>query len=82
MSGYIADLFYDERRAKWRWRRGNETFYNEKNELIEFDTVTEAVRWLQSEKPQYTMKINPATQLTLDEKDIIENGERQRVSSE
>jgi hypothetical protein len=68
MSGFIADLFYDKNHAKWRWQYGNETFYNERNELIEFDTVEEAVRWLQKERPQYTMRIKPATQLTLDTK--------------
>ena len=68
MSGFIADLFYDKNHAKWRWRYGNETFYNERNELIEFDTVEEAVQWLQKEKPQYTMRIKLATQLTLDTK--------------
>lgn len=37
--------FFDEKRWRWRLLRGNETFYNEQNQMIEFDTIDEAVTW-------------------------------------
>ena len=52
MSGKTATLFYDERRQRFRWKHGNETYYNEKNEMIEFDTLKEAVDWIRAEHPE------------------------------
>jgi len=43
--------FWDEKRAKWRllkkskWSNGVETFYNQANEMIEFDTEDQAWEW-------------------------------------
>jgi hypothetical protein len=66
MSGFIAELFYDKRRAMWRWIRGNETFYNERNELIEFSTSEEAVEWIEREHPEMTAVIPKGSQQTMD----------------
>ena len=49
MSGFEIEPFYDERRGKWCLRKGNETFYNEKNEMREWDTKTDALLWLFNE---------------------------------
>ena len=45
MSKKDLRTFYDERRGKWRLLYGNETFYNESRELIEFDTQQEVLDW-------------------------------------
>ena len=54
MSGFEIEPFYDERRSKWRLRKGNETFYNEKNEMHEWDTKAEALLWLFNEWAKIT----------------------------
>ena len=56
MSGSIVDLFYDERRKKWRWFWGNETFYDEENRLIEFVTSLDAIIWMKNEHPDLTIR--------------------------
>lgn len=38
-------LFYDEKRERFRLLRGNETFYNERREMVEFETADQAVEW-------------------------------------
>ena len=45
MSGDIITTFFDVRRGRWRLLWGNETFYNELNQMIEFDTEGEAKEW-------------------------------------
>ena len=69
MSGKIAIPFYDERRLRWRWRHGNETYYNEKNEMIEFDIYKEAVDWLRLQHPEMTIQIPDDMQFILDLKE-------------
>ncbi|MHC4748274.1 MAG: hypothetical protein ACYTFW_00225 [Planctomycetota bacterium] len=65
MSGHIADLFYDDNRAKFRWLLGNETFYDDKDRLIEFDTSIEAINWIKKEHPELTLRIAQGEQMTL-----------------
>jgi hypothetical protein len=69
MSSLVVDLFYDENRAKFRWLRNErrETFYNERSELIEFDTSLEALQWIAREHPEYTKRIK-GQQMTFDMK--------------
>ena len=53
MSGDIITTFprkragpvFDERRGKWRLLWGNETFYDDKNQMIEFSSEREALDW-------------------------------------
>lgn len=45
MSGKQIKTFYDERRGKWRLLWGNETFYNELNQMIEFDSEKDALEF-------------------------------------
>lgn len=40
-----VELYYNNRRNKWLLMRGRETFYDENNTLVEFDTVEEAIEW-------------------------------------
>ena len=81
MSGSIVDLFYDKNRNKWRWYWGNETFYDDQNTLIEFNTAVEALKWISKEHPEMTKRIKQGTQLTMgmtDSKgDDKKDGERQ-----
>ena len=67
MSGFEIEPFYDERRGKWRLRKGNETFYNEKNEMREWDTKTDALLWLFNE----WAKITPGA----DKYGVVERGQ-------
>lgn len=46
MSGQTVISFYDERRAKWRLLWGDETFYNDQNQMLEWDTEQEAIDWV------------------------------------
>ena len=68
MSGTIAALFYDESRGAWRWIHGKETYYNERNEMIEFYTSEEAFEWLKEEHPDMTIEVKEGQQYTLDMK--------------
>lgn len=45
MSGKRVRTFYDPRRRMWRLLWGNETFYDDNNEMIEFETEQEAIEW-------------------------------------
>ena len=45
MSGDIITTFFDERRGMWRLLWGNETFYDDKNQMIEFSSEREALDW-------------------------------------
>lgn len=65
MSGSIVDLFYDENHAKCRWQWGNETFYDDQNRLIEFDTSLEALEWIDKEHPELTKRVKQGAQLTM-----------------
>ena len=65
MSGSIAVLFYDERRDSYRWLYGNETFYNERSEMIEFETVHESIDWLRKEHPEMSMKMPAGLQFKM-----------------
>jgi hypothetical protein len=54
MSGFDLEPFYNERRGKWIIRNGGETFYNEKNEMREWDTKKDALLWLFNEWAKVT----------------------------
>ena len=45
MSGRTVISFYDEKRLKWRLLWGDETFYNDQNQMMEWDTEQEAMDW-------------------------------------
>ena len=68
MSGSTVDLFYDKNRVKFRWRWGNETFYDKNNQLIEFDTSLQALEWIKKEHPNLTVRVGE-NQMTLDMSD-------------
>ena len=68
MSGLIAELFYDDKWGMWRWLRGKETFYNERNEMMEFDSSADAISWLKENHPDMTIKMKDGQQWTLDMK--------------
>lgn len=38
-------LYYYDRRGTWILKRGNETFWNDKDEMLEWNTPEEAVNW-------------------------------------
>lgn len=65
MSGSIVDLFYDEKHALWRWVWGNETFYDENRQLIEFNTSLEALEWIKKEHPELTARVSQGQQMTI-----------------
>lgn len=46
MSGPTIITFYDKRRLKWRLLWGNETFYNDQNQMLEWDTEQDALDWV------------------------------------
>lgn len=56
MSGSVVDLFFDENRNKWRWFWGKETFYDEDNTLIEFESSIDALSWMKQEHPELTIR--------------------------
>lgn len=45
-------LYYNNRRGKWILMQGRETFYDENNTLVEFDTVEQALEWAGEEGHQ------------------------------
>ncbi len=45
---WVFTTFYDKRRKKWHWlMNGRETFYNDKDEMMEWDTEEEAIKYLE-----------------------------------
>ena len=52
MSGPTINIKYNERRGKYFLSWGNETFYNEDDELMEFDTPEAARVWLRDERTE------------------------------
>lgn len=65
MSGSIAVLFYDERRERFRWQYGNETFYDDENRMVEFVTIRESIDWLRKEYPEMSMKLPAGLQFKM-----------------
>ena len=55
MSGDVVTLFFDEKREKWRFLWGGETFYNDNRELMAWDTTEEAIAWYKEQG--YTMRV-------------------------
>lgn len=46
--GQEIRTLFDVSRAKWRLiRDGRQTFYNQQNEMMEWDTEQQAIDWLQ-----------------------------------
>ena len=55
---WVFTTFYDKRRKKWRWlMNGKETFYNDKDEMMEWDTEEEAVNYLRAIYPSVITKV-------------------------
>ena len=55
---WIFKTFYDERRKKWRWlMNGRETLYNDKNEMMEWDTEEESINYLRAIYPSVITKV-------------------------
>lgn len=65
MSGEIAVLFYDERRQRFRWQYGSETYYNERREMIEFETLFSAMEWIEKEHPEMVTRLPEGMQFKL-----------------
>jgi len=55
---WVFTTFYDKRRKKWRliWG-GKETFYNDKDEMMEWDIEEEAINYLRAIYPSVITKV-------------------------
>lgn len=57
MSGDTVLLFFDdhENRKAWRFLWGNETFYDDEDRLMTWNTVEQALDWYKEQ--EYEMKV-------------------------
>jgi hypothetical protein len=59
MSGIYVSAEYNEKHDWWILKHGNETFFNEKHEMMTWDTKQEAIDWARTNHPELTDKQFP-----------------------
>ena len=58
MSGNTVLLFFDDKREKWRFLWGNETFYDDEDRLMTWDTVEQALDWYEEQGHEMKVVMN------------------------